>query len=38
LLLPAAIVWALGLLVMSIVGGVRARRSPGDAGTTNRPG
>ena len=38
LLLPAAIVWALGLIVMYIVGRVRARRSPGDAGTNTRTG
>jgi hypothetical protein len=34
LLLPAAIVWSLGLIVLYIVGGLRRRRSSSDAGTT----
>jgi hypothetical protein len=37
-LFPAAIVWALGLIALYIVGRVRGRRSPGDAGSNTRTG
>ena len=37
-LLPAAIVWALGLIALYIVGRVRGRRPTYDAGTNSRTG